>query len=92
MSFFTQNQPRQFQMNPRYYSEEKERIEELKRRIGEEGAEEEQRTERIRDAFDRRRPSRNQPHNKVLSGTRIIIYVLVIIALVLFISNPRWFF
>ena len=86
-SFFQPAKLRQYDMKARYYNEEKERVDELKRRIGVDAAEGEERSERIRDAFERRRSIRNKPRNKVLSGTRVLVYVALVILLVMIISN-----
>jgi len=88
-SFFNPPKPRQFNLKTRYYSEEKERIEELKRRVGKETAEEEERSERIRQAFSQRRTRKTSP-NKLLSGSRLLIYALMVILLVMLISNAKF--
>jgi hypothetical protein len=89
-SFFQPQKVRQFDMKPRYYSEEKERIDELKRRVGEVEAEEEERSERIRNAFERRRSLRTKTRNKTLSRTRLFVYIAFIILLIVMISNARF--
>ena len=88
-SFFNPPKPRQFNMKTRYYSEEKERMEELRRRVGKEVAEEEERSERIRQAFSQRRTRRAKP-NKLLTGSRLLIYVFMVVLLVMLISNARF--
>jgi hypothetical protein len=89
-SFFTPNKPRQFDPKPRYYSEEKERIDELKRRIGENAADEELRSERMREAFARKRMRRVKPNNKLLSGSKILMYVFLVILLIILVNNVRF--
>ncbi|MDR1951234.1 MAG: hypothetical protein LBP96_03280 [Bacteroidales bacterium] len=76
-------------MKTRYYSEDRERIDELKRRVGEDAAEGEERSERIRGAFERRRSMRRKPR-KALSTSRLLIYALLVILLVAMISNTRF--
>jgi hypothetical protein len=88
-SFFNPPKLRQFDMKTRYYSEEKERMEELKRRVGKEAAEEEERSERIRDAYSRRRAMKRKP-NKTLSTSRILIYALLVLLLIMMISNAKF--
>ncbi|MDR0438282.1 MAG: hypothetical protein LBH22_08300 [Bacteroidales bacterium] len=88
-SFFNPPKLRKYDMKPRYYSEEKERIDELKRRVGEEAAEGEERSERIKEAFERKRSRRRKP-NKLLSGSRVLIYLLLVVLLVMLISNTRF--
>jgi hypothetical protein len=88
-SFFNPPKLRQFDMKTRYYSEEKERIDELKRRVGETAAEEDERSERIRDAFERRRSKKKKP-NKLLSTSRVLIYALLVLLLIMMISNTRF--
>jgi hypothetical protein len=91
MGIFSQPRKlRQFDVKPRYYSEEKERLDELKRRVGEDVAEEEERAERIHTAFERRRERRIKPKNKMLTGTRLLIYVFLVILLVMMISNTKF--
>ncbi len=89
-SFFTIHKPRSFDLKTRYYSEEKERIEELKRRIGADAADEEHREERMREEFQRKRPSRNKANNKLLSGSKILLYAFLVILLIMLISSVRW--
>lgn len=88
-SFFNLSKPRQFDFKTRYYSEEKERIEELKRRIGEDDASGEERSERIRQAFNRSRPTRNKANNKLLTGSKLLMYAFLVVLLVLLINNAR---
>jgi len=88
-SFFKQPELRQFSMKPRYYSEEKERIEELKRRVGEDAAEEEERTERIRESFERRRLRKATPRNKVLSPTRVFVFAILVILFIMIVTGTR---
>ena len=88
-SFFNPPKLRQFEMKTRYYSEEKERAEELRRRVGKDEAEGEERSERIREAYQRKRSMRKKP-NKLLSGSRILIYALLVLLLVMMISNTRF--
>ena len=89
-SFFQAPKLRRFDIRTRYYDEEKERAEELKRRVGDDAASEEERIERIREAYERKRSRRTKPKNKTLSGTRIMVYVALIILLVMMISNTRF--
>jgi hypothetical protein len=89
-SFFSPQKIRQFNLKTRYYSEEKERVEELKRRIGEVQASDEVREERIREAYARKRPRRNKPNNKLLHGSKLLIYIFLVLLLVLLISNVKW--
>jgi len=89
-SFFKPPQLRQFDMKTRYYSEEKERMEELKRRVGQDAAEGEERADRIRESYERRRSRRLKPKNKMLSGTRIFVYVALVILLIMMISNTKF--
>ena len=89
-SFFQPPKLRQFDIKTRYYDEEKERADELKRRIGEDAAEGEERSERIRDAFERRRARRIKPKNKILTSTRVFVYIALVILLVMIISNTRF--
>ena len=88
-SFFTPPKVRQFNLKPCYYSEEKERIEELKRRIGADAAEEEERSDRMRQAFNRRRTRGSKP-NKLLTGSRLLVYALLLVMLVMMLSNARF--
>ena len=89
-SFFQPAKLRQFDMKPRYYSEEKERIEELKQRIGQDAAEGEERADRIRDVYERKRARRTKPKNKILSNSRLLVYVALVLLLVMMISNTRF--
>ena len=91
-SFFKQPELRQFSMKPRYYSEEKERMEELKRRIGEDAVEEEERADRIRESFERRRTRRANPRNKILSPTRVFVFAILIILFIMIVTGTRLVF
>jgi len=89
-SFFQPRNLRQFNLKTRYYDEEKERMNELKHQVGKDVAEGEERSERIREAFERRRSRRTKPKNKMLSGTRIFVYIALVILLVMMISNTKF--
>jgi len=91
-NFFKQPELRQFSMKPRYYSEEKERMEELKRRVGDDVADEEERTERIRESFERRRTRKANPRNKVLSPTRVFVFAILIILFIMIVTGTRLVF
>ncbi|MCL2414274.1 MAG: hypothetical protein FWC94_03370 [Bacteroidales bacterium] len=91
-NFFKQPELRQFSMKPRYYSEEKERMEELKRRVGDDAADEEERTERIRESFERRRTRKANPRNKVLSPTRVFVFAILIILFIMIVTGTRLVF
>jgi hypothetical protein len=89
-SFFQPRNLRQYDLRTRYYDEEKERMDELRRRVGEDAAEGEERSERIREAYERKRSRRTKPKNKILSGTRILVYIALVILLVMMISNTKF--
>ena len=89
-SFFQPPKLRQFNVKTRYYSEEKERAEELKQRIGQDAAESEERADRIREIYERKRARRTKPKNKILTNTRLLVYVAIVLLLVMMISNTRF--
>ena len=88
-SFFRPPKLRQFDMKPRYYNEEKERADELKRRIGQEAAEGEERSDRIRESFERGRTRRANPKNKTLSPARIFVFAILIILFIMIVTGTR---
>jgi len=91
-SFFKQPELRQFSMKPRYYNAEKERMEELKRRVGEGAADEEERSERMRESFERRRSRMIKPRNKTLSRTRVYVFAILIILFIMMVTGTRIMF
>lgn len=67
-------------------------MEELKRRVGEDAANEEERSERIREAFERRRTRKANPRNKVLSPTRVFVFAILVVLFIMIITGTRLVF
>lgn len=79
-NFFPTPKHRQFNINPRYYDPEKERLEQLKKKYTAETPQDEQLAEakaRIRESFQR---SAKQPKG-LLSSRRLLIYLVLLLAL-----------
>jgi len=87
--FFQLHKPRQFDYKPLYYSEQKERIDELKRKLGEDAASEEARADRMREAFELRRPN-TRKRKGLLKQSRLLIYILLLAVLIMLITNVSW--
>ncbi len=83
--FFDLKKPKQFKYEPRYYSEEKERIDNLKRRI-DEAPEDFERHERMKVEFAAQRPNTLR-RKGLLTGRRLIIFIVVVILLLLWIMK-----
>ncbi len=79
-NFFPTPKHRQFNINPRYYDPEKERLEQLKKKYAAETPQDEQLAEakvRIRESFQR-----NTKQTKgLLSSRRLMIYLVLLLAL-----------
>ncbi len=78
--FFPKPKHRQFDIHPRYYDPEKERLENLKKKYATETPEEEKLAEakvRIRESFQR---GQTQPKG-LLSNKRLLIYAVLLLAL-----------
>lgn len=79
-NFFPTPKHRQFNINPRYYDPEKERLEQLKKKYAAETPQDEQLAEakvRIRESFQR-----NSKQTKgLLSSRRLMIYLVLLLAL-----------
>ncbi len=82
-SFFNIKSHKRFDYKPRFYSEEKERIEDLKKRINEQELSDSEREKRIREAFHSNRPILKK--KGTLSYKWLLIYLFILILLLLFI-------
>lgn len=79
-NFFPTPKHRQFNINPRYYDPEKERLENLKKKYDTQTPEDEKLAEakvRIRESFQR---EQKQPKG-LLSTRRLLIYLVILLAL-----------
>lgn len=87
-NIFQTRKPKSFNYKPRFYSEEKERMDELRRRVeasGDEGADLERR-ERMRQELKAQRPNLRS-RKGLLSRTRLLVFLVLLLTLILILSK-----
>jgi cytochrome c-type biogenesis protein CcmH/NrfG len=89
MPLFQNIKHRRYSYKPVYYDEQKERIEELKRQIGEEETESLTREERIRESFAKNRPRPKEKRGN-MKISRLLIYVFILCLLIMIIYNVKF--
>lgn len=80
--FFKTGKPRQFDYKPRYYDEEKERKEELRRISNGEG---EQRKADLKTEINRRWRTADRKNRNTARGANLFVYLLIAALLVYFV-------
>jgi cytoskeletal protein RodZ len=89
MPLFQKINHRRYSYKPVYYNEEKERIEELKKQIGEEKTESQTREERIRESFAQSRPRPKEKRGN-MKISRLLIYIFLLALLIMIIYNVQF--
>lgn len=80
--FFKTAKPRRFDYKPRYYDEEKERMEELRRISNGEG---EQRKADLKTEISRRWHTADRKNRNTARGINLFVYLLIAVLLVYFV-------